>query len=322
MRVLVTGASGFIGGHVLRLLTSTENEVVGFDIADPGPVAASVHDEIQFIRGDVTDPVDVYNAITAVNPECVVHLASLLVPDSRANPRKAFDVNVGGTVNVLEAARSNDVSRVVAGSSVNVYGNGAENGERISEATVRQPNTTYAMTKYALEWLGSTFDVEFAAIEPVHGFGPDRVRGNSYDAAVVKAAVSGIPLEVPQTGIQDEFLYVEDSARAFVTAAITETLSHDRYLVGTDQHATLAEIVEFVSEVVPEAEIHLQEKPADATWEGDRNNHPPTDSSRIQDDLGWKPTYSLQEMVEAYVEWLITNPESWEFSREDIPWKQ
>lgn len=322
MRVLVTGASGFIGGHVLRLLTAAGNDVTGFDIADLGPVAASVRDEVRLIRGDVTDPVDVYNAIATVNPECIVHLASLLVPDSRANPRRAFDVNVGGTTNVLEAARANDVSRVVAGSSVNVYGNGPENAECVSEATIRQPNTTYAMTKYALEWLGSTFDVEFAAIEPVHGFGPDRVRGNSYDAAVVKAAVSGLPLKVPQTGIRDEFLYVEDSARAFVTAATAETLSYDRYLVGTDQRATLAEIVKLVSEVVPDADIQLQDKPADATWTGGRNNHPPTDSARIRNDLGWEPTYSLQEMVEAYVEWLTTNPESWAFSSEDIPWER
>lgn len=321
MHVLVTGASGFIGGQVLRLLTASEHDVVGFDVTELGPVARSVRDEIRLVRGDVTDPVEVYNTIAAVNPDCIIHLASLLVPDSRANPRKAFEVNVGGTINVLEAANSFDVGRVVAGSSVNVYGNGPQDAERISETTVRQPNTTYAMTKYAIEWLGSTFDVKFVGLESVHGFGPDRVRGNSYDAAVVKAAVSGLPLEVPRTGIRDEFLYVEDSARAFVTAATADTPSYDRYLVGTDQHATLAEIVDLVSEIVPDAEIQMQETTADETWTGGRNNHPPTDSTRIRTDLGWKPKHSLQEMVEEYVEWLTTNSDLWSFGREDIPWK-
>lgn len=79
MRVLVTGASGFIGGHVLRLLTAAGNDVIGFDITDLGPAATSVHDEIRLIHGDVTDPVDVYNAIAATNPERIIHLASLLV---------------------------------------------------------------------------------------------------------------------------------------------------------------------------------------------------------------------------------------------------
>lgn len=322
MRVLVTGASGFIGGHVLRLLTAAGNDVIGFDITNLGPVAASVHDEIRLIHGDVTDPVDVYNAVAATNPECIIHLASLLVPDCRANPRRAFEVNIGGTINVLEAAQANEVDRVVAGSSVNVYGNGPENAEYISEATVRQPNTTYAMTKYAIEWFGSTFDIEFAALESVHGFGPDRVRGNSYDAAVVKAAVSDIPLVIPQTGIRDEFLYVEDSARAFITAATADSLSYDRYLVGTDHHATLAEIVELVSEVISDADIQMQETNTDTTWSEGRNSHPPTDSARIRNDLGWEPEHSLQEMVEAYIEWLTTNPESWAFSNEDVPWKR
>ncbi|WP_248904246.1 NAD-dependent epimerase/dehydratase family protein [Halocatena marina] len=321
MRVVVTGASGFIGGHVLRLLTSSGHDVVAFDIAALGPVALSVKDRVRIIRGDVTDPVAVYNAIGSTNPDCIIHLASLLVPDSRSNPRKAFDVNVGGTINVLEAAQSLDVDRVVAGSSVNVYGNGPPDAERITETTVRRPNSTYAMTKYAIEWLGTTFDTEFAALESVHGFGPDRLRGNSYDVAVVKAAVSGIALEVPQTGIRDEFLYAEDSARAFVSAVTNDDLSYDRYLVGTDQHATLEEIVDLVSKTVPDTDIQLQEKSADTTWAGDRNSHPPTDSTRIRTDLGWEPRYSLQEMVESYVEWLTNNPNEWAFSEEDIPWK-
>ncbi|WP_438268699.1 NAD-dependent epimerase/dehydratase family protein [Halocatena marina] len=111
IHVLVTGASGFIGGHVLRLLTAAGNDVVGFDITDLGPVAASVHDEIRLIHGDVTDPVDVYNAIAATNPERIIHLASLLVPDCRANSRRAFEVNIGGTINVLEAAQANEFDR-------------------------------------------------------------------------------------------------------------------------------------------------------------------------------------------------------------------
>ncbi|MFC6963743.1 hypothetical protein ACFQJ8_18940 [Halocatena marina] len=76
----------------------------------------------------------------------------------------------------------------------------------------------------------------------------------------MKAAVSGIALEVPQTGIRDEFLYAEDSARAFVSAVTNDDLSYDRYLIGTDQHATLEEIVDLVSKTVPDTDIQLQEK--------------------------------------------------------------
>lgn len=322
MRVLVTGASGFIGGHVLRLLTEAGHHVVGFDIAELGPVARSVRDEVTLIRDDVTNPAAVSDAIADVHPECVVHLASLLVADCRANPRAAFDVNVGGTINVLEAAREHGVDRVVAGSSVNVYGSGPPDAECISEETVRRPDSTYAMTKYAIEWLGTSADVEFAALESVHGFGPDRIRGNAYDAAVVKGAVSGVSVTIPRTGIREEFISVEDSARAFVAAATAETLSYDRYLVGTDQRATLTEFVELVSAAVPDADLELREPAVDGTWAGDRNSHPPTDSRRIRSDLGWEPTYTLREMIDTYVEWLETNEDAWTFSDADLPWER
>lgn len=320
MRVLVTGGSGFIGGHVLKLLTTAGHEVASFDISPPGPVAASVRDDVQTIEADITSSSDVTDSIASIEPDCIVHLASLLVADSRANPRKAFEVNVGGTINVLEAAGTHDVSRVVAGSSVNVYGNASPDAHHITEATVREPDSTYAMTKYALEWVGSSSEVDFAALESVHGFGPDRRRGNAYDAVVVKAAVSDIPVTVPQTGIRDEFLYVEDCARAYVAATTADNLSYDRYIVGTDQHATLAEITDLVSESVPGANIRLGEPDVDTQWSEDRNTHPPTDSTRIRTDLGWEPRYSLEEMVEEYVKWLENNPEAWSFSPDDIPW--
>lgn len=321
MRILITGASGFIGGHVLKLLTKSRHDVIAFDISQPGPVAASVRDDVQLIEGNISNLATVDDVVASVRPDCIIHLASLLVPDCRANPRKAFEVNVGGTINILEAAQSHGVNRVVAGSSVNVYGNSSPSSEYITEATVREPDSTYAMTKYAIEWLGSSSEVEFAALESVHGFGPDRIRGNSYDAAVVKAAVSDIPINVPQTGIRDEFLYVKDCARAFVTAATSSDLSYDRYLVGTNQHATLSDIVDLVSTIVPEVDIQMVEANTDRIWTGDRNNHPPTDSTRIQTDMGWEPRYSLQEMVERYVAWLTSNPDAWTFTREDIPWE-
>lgn len=320
MRVLVTGASGFIGGHVWRLLDQSPHDVVGFDRAPPGPVASQIPGNTRLIRGDVTDPTDVFAAVATVDPDCIIHLAAVLVPASRRDPRSAFAVNVGGTLTVLEAATALAVPRVIAGSSINVYGNGPPGSETITESTPRNPNSTYAVTKYLSESIGSTYDTEFAALETVHGFGPDRIRGNAYDAAVVKAAVAGIPIAVPRTGIRDEFLYVEDSARAFVEAATADTIAYDRYIVGTDQRASLREIVDLVTERVPDAALTVTDAHTEAQWAGDRNNHPPTDSSRIRRDIGWSPRYALSDMIDTYVTWLEEHPTSWSFSTTDLPW--
>jgi len=320
MRVLVTGGTGFIGAHVLGQLAQRGHEVVCFDVAEPTPVARAAGDEVAFVHGDVTDSVSVADALGRFDPDRVVHLASLLGRASQADPRRAFEVNVGGTVTLLELAESHGIDRVVVASSVSAYGD-VTDLDRLDESAVQQPSNVYGVTKYAVERLGGTYrdqrGVEFAALEPVHGLGPDRVRGNVEDAFVVKAAVSGEPLTVPAVDRPIEIIYVEDTARAFVEATFAPDLPHDRYLVGTRERATLAEVVEMVREHVPDAPLEVG-PPLD---DDELAYHPPTDTSRIREDLGWTPEYSIEEAVAAYVEWLRDNPGMWSFDPENVPWE-
>ena len=113
---------------------------------------------------------------------------------------------------------------------------------------------------------------------------------------------------------------MEDCARAFLTAATADTVSFDRYLVGTNQQATLVEIIDIIQTRLPDADLELDSSTINEQWIGDRNNHPPTDSTRIRTDLGWEPEYDLSEMVTRYIEWLLANPDQWSFTAADIPW--
>lgn len=319
MRVLVTGGTGFIGAHVLKQLAAEDHEAVSFDIAEPTPVAREA-DGVEFVRGDITDPVAVSETLASVGPERVVHLASLLGRASQRAPRRAFEVNVDGTLSLLDLAESHDVERVVVASSVSAYGD-VTDSDGLDETTVQQPSNVYGLTKYAVERLGRTYreqrGLEFAAMEPVHGLGPDRVRGNVEDAYVVKAAVSGSPLTVPAVDQPIEIIYVEDTARAFVAATLADDLPHDRYLVGTGEQATLAEVAEMVRAHVPDAHLEVGE----VRGEDELPAAPPTDTGRIREDLGWGPTHSIDEAIEAYVDWLRENPEKWSFDADDAPWQ-
>lgn len=318
MRVLVTGGYGFIGSHVLRQLVEQGHDVACFDISTPSPVAAAVTDETIDIRGDITDPVDVYDAVASFEPDRIIHLAALLGRPSQRHPRRAFEVNVNGSLTVFEAALSLGVDRVVAASSVSAYGV-VTGVDRLDESVPRQPTNIYGLTKYVVERLGSRFQedgIEFAAIQPSHGLGPDRLRGNVEDAFVVKAAVSGATLSVPRVDDPYEVIYVGDEASAFVAAALADTVPHDTYIIGTGELVTLEDIVDLVSEHVPDAELEI----GDSRGDDELEPRPPTDTSRIRDDLGWAPTKSVSETVQTYVEWLRSNPDKWSFDPADAPW--
>ena len=123
-------------------------------------------------------------------------------------------------------------------------------------------------------------------------------------------------MTVPAIDYPIEIVAVQDEARAFAAAALADETAHDTYLVGTGEQATLAEIVELVQEVVPGAELTLGASRGDDQLV----RRPPSDTSRIREDLGWEPQFTLRETIEAYVEWLRDNPADWSFDAADVPW--
>lgn len=322
MRVLVTGGHGFIGSHVLRSLVDRGHDVACFDAIGPSPVARSVADSFEFYNCDVTDPIEVYQAILDFAPDRVIHLAAVLGRSSQRAPRKAFSVNVDGTINVLEAASSTDVDRVVAASSPAVYGTVSADVDRLDETVSQQPRNIYGLTKYVVERLGTAYqdasEIEFAALQPMHGLGPDRTRGNVEDAVIVRAAVSGTPITVPDVGHPIEIISVEDEAEAFVETALADAVSYDRYIAGVGTQYTLGEVAALVEKIVPSAEIVI----GDARGGDELELLPPSDSSRIRDDIGWNPVYTLEETIRRYVAWLQDNPKKWEFDPATVPWRR
>lgn len=319
MRVLVTGGNGFIGAHVLDQLCSAGHAIACFDIAEPTPIAARA-DSVTFFQGDVTDSVELSAALAQFDPDRVVHLASLLGRGSAQSPRQAVSVNIDSTLTLLELAESHGIDRVVVASSVNAYGDVPDNCDRLTETVVQQPDGVYGLTKYAVERLGNEYQeqvgVEFVALQPAHGLGPDRVRGNVEDAFVIKAAVSGEEMTVPHIEQPIETVYVKDTARAFVETTLVDSLAHSRYLVGTGERVSLLDIVKMVRNLVADTNLIIgTERGAD-----EFAAHPPTDTTRISDDIGWEPTHTVNEAIEAYVDWLQNNPEKWSYNAENTPW--
>lgn len=120
MRVLVTGGTGFVGGHVIRELLRQGHEAVAFDII-PRSAALSDLPKVPVVKGDVQETSHIVDTVKKFGITHVAHTAALLTAESQRRPWAAVNVNVGGTVNILETARIMNVTQVVFMSSTTVF---------------------------------------------------------------------------------------------------------------------------------------------------------------------------------------------------------
>jgi len=148
MKYLVTGGAGFIGSHIVEALLTDGHEVVVLDDFSSGKPENLIVNPTQLVEGDVCDAETCLNA--AEGCDGIFHEAALVsVPDSINRPRDNHDINITGTLNVLEAARQQGVKRVVFASSAAVYGDNPELPKR--EEMLPEPKSPYAMAKLAGE---------------------------------------------------------------------------------------------------------------------------------------------------------------------------
>jgi nucleoside-diphosphate-sugar epimerase len=226
MKLCVTGGAGFIGSNLVDRLVALGHEVVVLDNLSTGRVEnlADVRGRVRFVEGDLREPSEVAEAVKGC--EVVFHQAALAaVARSVEQPQEVFDVNVTGTLNVLEAARSLGVRRVVFASSSSVYGD-AVTLPKTESAAVR-PLSPYAATKAAGEGLlaawHATYGLETVALRYFNVYGPRQSPRSRYAAVVpkfVEAVLAGDAPVIYGDGQQTrDFTWVGDVVDALVKAA-------------------------------------------------------------------------------------------------------
>ena len=320
--VLVTGGTGFIGAYVTADLVEHGHDVVAFDLStdETRLDRLGVADDVEVVRGDVTDPTAVVRTIRATESTHVIHLAALLTDGARGNPRAALEVNCGGTNNVFEAARtlSDQVERVTWASSAAVYappdryateggigagddGAGAdETGEWVTEDDLVYPDTLYGATKEYNEHQARVYLEEYGvshvALRPTVAYGPYRETGGSaFLVDLLEKPALGESFSVEYGDQVIDWQYVWDIAQAFrkATFASESDLSQRVYNV-RGECATIREAADTVASVVPGADISVAD-------EGELPWTQTLDMSRAREDLGYDPEYDLESGVREYV---------------------
>jgi UDP-glucose 4-epimerase len=282
MAVLVTGGSGFIGSHVVDKLKDSGFDVLVFDIAKPH------RNDVKFIKGDITSQDQLNNAMRDI--EYVYHIAAASDINKVAEqPVNAVNLNILCTARVLDAARVNDVERVLFASSYFV-----DSGK----------GHLYATTKKASEMICSDYQtlygLPFTILRYGTAYGP-RSRGEDVISLFVKRALSGEPLEIHGSGTQyRNFIYVEDLAKGNV-AALSDVAKNRTYILEGCRAVTIRELAEIVTRIFDE-DLDIQfrsNRPDD--YSGDEA------SDLSYKELKWEPQVDIEEGIRRYIKWYTEN---------------
>jgi nucleoside-diphosphate-sugar epimerase len=313
-KVCVTGAAGFIGGHVAEELLRQGHEVVGLDDFSSGKRQTAAllagHPGFQLIEGSIVDPRAAARAVAG--SKWVFHLAAIpSVPVSMKEPERTTAVNVGGSVNVLQAALRARVERVVLACSCAAYGDGPEQPKH--ETLLPRPVSPYAAQKVACELYAQTYTRAFGlpcvGLRFFNVYGPRQDPKSEYAAAIprfVTRVLSGERPIVFGDGLQTrDFVHVSDVVRANLLAATAPDAPGEIVNVATGRSASLVELIRLIKQAIGPAVAHLEpeHQPARA---GDLRASS-ADLTKARRVLGYEPRVDLAEGLAGLVEsWRAT----------------
>lgn len=313
MKALVTGAGGFIGHHLAKVLAARGFQVrcfvrytstggIGLLSNLPGDVLASC----EVVRGDLRDPGAVADAVRGC--DAVFHLgAHISIPFSYLCPADVVSVNVGGTVNVLEAARRSGCTVVVTSTS-EVYGTARQ--VPMTEEHPLSAQSPYAASKTAADQIALSYHRSFGmpvvVCRPFNTYGPGQSR-RAVIPTVISQALESDVIELGSTDTTRDFVFVSDTAEGLAAALRPEAVGHVVHL-GTGRETGVAELVEMVGGILGR-KLAVRVSPERIRPAGSEVMRLVADPSRARELLGWQARIPLAEGLAATVEWMRSHPE-------------
>lgn len=306
-RYVVTGGAGFLGAEVVQALAERGDEVVAFDVAVSERLADLVgrHEAVSAVTGELTEWHHVAALLQRFQPHGIVHCAAIVgVPASVANPLRTMQVNVEGTLHVLEAMRLFEVPRLVHISSEEVYG--PFQGAAAHEEDTPRPLHAYGVSKLAVEHLGRGYrerhGVECINLRTCWVYGP-RLPRPRIPKTLLDAALAGRELHLERGGdFAVDHTHVSDAVQGVLAALDKAEHPYDVYNIGSGTAPTLSEIVAIISELVPGARISVG--PGNYLHGGEVPAVPKgaLDLSRAREVLGYAPRFDIRRGLADYIE--------------------
>jgi NAD dependent epimerase/dehydratase len=311
-RVLITGADGFIGSHLAEALVRENAEVTALALYNAfdrygwlDEVDGEARSSMRLVRGDIRDGVAMHRL--ADGHDVVFHLAALIgIPYSYDSAQSYIDVNVTGTLNLLEAARAHEVGRVVHTSTSEVYGTAQV--QPIPEHHPLVAQSPYAASKIAADKLAESyalaFDLPVAILRPFNTYGP-RQSERAVIPTVIRQALDPAcdAISVGDTTPTRDFNYVGDTVAAFLAVGQADKLDYGRaYNTGTGAAVSIAQMIELVRGATgtnkPITQDQTRFRP-----ENSEVRALLSDSRALRAATGWAPKVDLKSGIGTTVAW-------------------
>jgi NAD dependent epimerase/dehydratase len=263
-KVLITGADGFIGSHLTEALVNQGYDVRAFVYYNSfnsygwlDSIPGEIKNKIEFFAGDIRDPNGVREAMKGV--EIVFHLAALIaIPFSYHSPDSYIDTNVRGSLNIIQAARDNQVSRVLVTSTSEVYG--TAQFVPITELHPKQSQSPYSASKIGADAIADSFyrsfDLPLTIVRPFNTFGP-RQSARAVIPTIIAQLLNGAQeIKLGDITPSRDLLYVKDTVNGFLKIAECDKLIGHEVNIATQSEITVGELAQsLINQINPSARI-------------------------------------------------------------------
>ena len=304
--ILLTGGMGFIGSHIFQALTDKNKEVLIYDSVseDRLPKVRGLRfprmKKLNFIQGDLYNLKLLKEAIDENKVDKVIHAAAIsFIPDTLKNPYRTFEVNLKGTLNVLEVARSLDLEHILYISTSSVYGE--TQYVPIDEEHPLNPKGIYGGSKLAAEIVveayAKSYGLKTTIVRPTNVYGP----GDLYNRVIkvfIENALLDKPLSLQGGGLQSrDFTYVEDTVSGIVAALDNDLTVGEVFNISYGEDHSIKEVAEIISEIIPGTRVEVT---SGRRMDVQRRR---LDTSKAQRILGYKPKFDLKSGIKEYIKW-------------------
>ena len=326
-KIMVTGADGFIGSHLVEALRAEGAMVKAFCYYNSfnrlgwlDSLPQDVIDDIEIFTGDIRDPNGVRSALR--DCDVVFHLAALIgIPFSYHSPDSYVDTNIKGTLNILQAAKDLGTERVLVTSTSEVYGTAQY--VPIDERHPLQGQSPYSATKIGADRLAESFYRSFALpvtiVRPFNTYGPRQSARAVIPTVIAQLLTGATEIRLGNVAPRRDFNYVTDVCRGFIALAKSDKTIGEEVNIASGQDISIGELVDKVVAMIGGG------KDIKVISEQDRVRPDKSEvmrlcgsNTKIKDLAGWQPTVGLDEGLRQTIDWMTTYLDCYKADRYNI----